>query len=244
VTLSLAVVCEAPADRETACTLADRVVCEQIAWIDESLLPHLRQWRGRTPNELHLLWKEVPKLARERGLTLFGHFRGEPGAPDAFVARQALLLLKSSDCVPDGVLMIRDADDQPTRRRGLEQARDLKLLNAPVIIGFALTKRECWVLAGFEPCIPEEEERLKTLRQELGFHPCLNAEELTAKDDGSKRSAKRVLGILSGQDWGREVQCWRGADLGVLATRGRNTGLAEFLEEVRKELVPLFQHGS
>ena len=238
--LSFAVVCEARADAETACTLADRVVCDEVDWIDESLLPHLRRWRGQDVNEPQLSWKHVPDLARQSGLRLFGHFDDQPGAFDAFVARQALTMLKLSGAAPDAVLLIRDADDQPERRGGLEQAKALGILHVPVVIGFAQTKRECWALAGFEPATDEERSRLDDLRQELGFYPCVHAERLTAKDDGAKRSAKRVLAILCKRERDRELACLDRAPLALLAERGRNTGLADFLDAVRQDLVPLF----
>jgi hypothetical protein len=240
VVLSFAVVCEAPADRDTACTLADRVVCREIDWIEAEHLPHLRQWRGRIPSESCLLWKDVPGHAQQLGIKLFGHFNNEPGAPDAHVARQALALLKRSGHVPHAVILVRDADDQPARRRGLEQAKGLHILNCPVIVGVAEPKRECWVLAGFSPCTPEEENRFEGVRQDLGFDPSVQAHQLTAKPDDAKRSAKRVLGLLSNHDKEREARCWAEVDLLVLIERGARTGLAAYLDEIRVQLVPLF----
>ena len=38
--LSIAVVCEGPADRRTGCDIADRVVCEEVRWIEEEILGH------------------------------------------------------------------------------------------------------------------------------------------------------------------------------------------------------------
>ena len=39
-TLSFAVVCEAPADQQTGCGLADRVFLAEVAWLEEEMLPH------------------------------------------------------------------------------------------------------------------------------------------------------------------------------------------------------------
>jgi hypothetical protein len=238
VALSFAVVCEAPADRETACDLADRVFCE-VDWVEEDLLEHLRQWRGWHSSHPCLCWKEVPALARVYNIKLHGHFDGKPGAPDSHVARQALVLLKLSNLRPDGVVLIRDTDNQTARRQGLEQARDVTRLGIPIVIGLAHTKRECWVLAGFEPRDQEEASRIHKLRKELGFNPCTHAEELTAIDEQAKRSAKRVLQELCGKDRDRECACWRQTDLARLEERGQNTGLVAYLKEIREHLRPL-----
>ena len=104
------------------------------------------------------------------------------------------------------VLLIRDCDDQPERRRGLAQASTREPGHAwpfHVVIGLAHPKREAWVLAGFEPRDPDEHARLTTLRSELGHDPCTSSDQLTARTPGSKRDAKRVVAycthpVLSG----------------------------------------------
>ena len=146
-TLSLAVVCEAAADQHTGCDLADRVVCAGVAWIEEEHLPHLRAWRGFTPADRFLPWTQVDDLARARRIKAHGHFDGRPGAPDAHVARLALLLFIAADPRPDAVVLLRDDDRQTARRTGLEQARSTSKLGVPIVIGLAHPKRECWVLA-------------------------------------------------------------------------------------------------
>jgi hypothetical protein len=239
VALSFAVVCESPADRETACDLADRVFCEGDDWIEEGLLDHLRQWRGWHSYHHCLCWKEVPALAREHNIKPHGHFDGKPGAPDAHVARQALLLLNRGKPRPHGVILIRDTDNQTARRQGLEQARDATQIRLPIVIGLAHTKRECWVLAGFEPRNEKEAYRLQELEKELGFNPCTHAEKLTATDEQAKRSAKRVLQELCGKDRDRECTCWRQTDLARLEERGQNTGLGAYLQEIRERIRPL-----
>jgi hypothetical protein len=78
------------------------------------------------------------------------------------------------------------------------------------------------------------------LRQELGFDPREKAEELTAIHDDDKRSAKRVLNVLTGGDVQREQQWLANADLDVLRRRGQQTGLADYLDELVERFVPLF----
>jgi hypothetical protein len=239
--LSFAVVCEAPADHGTASALADRVFCAEVEWISEAVLDDYRKWRDASEQTPFLLWKEVSELARQANIRPHGHFDGEPALPDANAARRALLLLKASEAPLHGVLLIRDDDRDEDRRRGLEQARNSVDLGAPVVIGLAHTKRECWVLAGFDLSGKDEARRLEDLRRELGFDPRTGAENLTAKHDHDKRSAKRVLAVLTGGDRGREAECWLRYDLRLLEQRGQATGLTDFLREVRTLLAPLFK---
>jgi hypothetical protein len=240
VTVSLGIVCEAAADRETATGLADRLFCAEVDWITPEVLEDYRKWRGLDDYALFLSWQDVHTQATERNIRAFGHFQGEPGAPDARVARLALLLLITSSQKPDGIVLIRDDDRQTERRRGLEQARDSVAAGVPIVIGLAHTKRECWVLAGFHPRSDEERAACAALRQELGFDPCAQAENLTATDDQAKKSAKRVLGVLTDHDKNREEECWKRSDLMSLEQRGQLTGLAAFFQEIRTHLIPLF----
>lgn len=239
-TLSLAVVCEAAADQHTGCDLADRVVCADVDWIEDGRLPDHRAWRGFTPVGPFLRWTQVDDLARARRIKAHGHFDGQPGAPDAHVARLALLLFIAADPRPDAVVLLRDDDGQKERGDGLEQARSTSKLGVPIIIGLARPKRECWVLAGFEPADHNEAASLLRLTQELHFDPRESAQNLTAKHANQKRDAKSVLRALTGGDWQREADCWKNTDLALLEKRGQNTGLADYLKEVRQKLVPLF----
>jgi hypothetical protein len=62
---------------------------------------------------------------------------------------------------------------------------------------------------------------------------------LTAIHDHDKRSAKRVLKHLVHGDPDREANCWKETPLQILRSRGVQTGLREYLEEVEERLVPL-----
>ncbi|HSK77580.1 MAG TPA: hypothetical protein VLQ45_14105 [Thermoanaerobaculia bacterium] len=238
---SLAVVCEAAGDLRICADLADRVLTEEIDWIDPDNLHMYRSWRGLEETDSHLEWHWVSRLAKQKGLKPHGHFRDEPGDLDARMARKALLLLlKESTRVPDAVLLIRDSDGLTERRRGLEQARDSSPWAFPVVLGVAHTKRECWVLAGFEAQTEAEEKVLAELRRELGFDPRLNAEDLSAAEAGALRNAKRVLERLLQGSPDRERICWMECEVETLRERGRLSGLSEYLDEVRARLVPLF----
>lgn len=240
--LSIAVVCEGPTDRRTGCELADRVVCEAVDWLEEDTLEYQRAWRGLKPSDPSdecLLWKRVKRLARP-GLIPMQGFGGEPAKPDAHAARKFLWLLHASDHPPDAVVFLRDDDGDENHRKGLEQARRHSKFDTPIVIGVAHTKRECWVLAGFDPQTGQEEKRLDELKKELGFDPCRQAERLNGKKETPERNAKRVLKALTGGDPNREAECWQTTDLETLQTRGKGCGLADYLEEVRDRLTPLF----
>ncbi len=238
--VSIAVVCEADADRRIACGLADRVICAQVDWISAEVLDSYRVFRGWELSEPYLEWRKVRSLAAQAGIRAHGHFRGEPGAPDASAARRALLLLLVSSPPPDAVLLIRDSDGDEDRRRGLKQARGERAWQFAIAIGVAHTKRECWVLNGFEPSDDQERKLLAEEQRKLGLDPCSASDRLTAKHDSDKLSAKRIFRVLTEGDKAREEPCWVRSDLTMLRDRGRSTGLAEYLSELQDRIVPLF----
>lgn len=162
-------------------------------------------------------------------------------ARTAFGIVRALTNLANVDTI-DAVVLVWDMDGQAKDRKlGLEQARTeaQKLGQFQIILGRPDRMREAWVLAGFDPQSKEEQDRLNSERQQLGFHPCNDAHLLTAADELAKRSAKRVLAVLTDEVWEREAQCWTEAGLATLRARGLGSGLAEFLAEVEQRLVPL-----
>jgi hypothetical protein len=150
-------------------------------------------------------------------------------------------LINQPDTI-DGVVLVWDMDGQANDRRlGLEQARAemQKLVQFQIILGRPDRMREAWVLAGFDPQSQGERDRLDDERQQLGFSPNTQAHLLTAADQLAKRSAKRILAVLTDRDGGREEQCWTDAPLATLRARGVGSGLAEFLDEIEQRLVPL-----
>lgn len=253
-TLRFLVVCEAAADFRVASDLADRVVRAHIDWLDESLLAGQREWCQFEPGRPFVLWNtdirsRLDEWVRRRGgrsLRPRSRFGGLQGAPDAAAADKVLqfaTLLAGTEALA-GVLLIRDSDGDPSRRRGLEQARasdSQRPWPFQVVIGLAEPKREAWVLAGFEPRDGDERQRLDELRRELGCDPCTRSAELSARSPGSKRDIKRVLERLTGGDFNREEICWRCAPLASLIQRGEANGLASYLDEVERLLVPIFR---
>jgi hypothetical protein len=241
--LRFAVVHEAEADFHTATELADRVLMEAIPWLEQDQIAHQRDWVALESGGRPLSWKTIPHLARQAGIRAHGHFDGEPGEADAAAARRAIRYLLEN--VPDlnAIVLIRDQDDQPERKIGLEQARNHAPKGTVIVIGLAVVERECWVISGFDPQDEDESARLETERQTLGFDPRHRSHELTAcKDDQATRSPKRVLRTLCGDDRDRERHCWVGVLLDVLRDRGGENGLAAYLIEVRDRLARLIGH--
>ena len=234
------VVSEGQADQRTACTLADRVLCEQSSWMERESLDSVRDWSGLHADTSFISWSGMKREARERSIRQHGPFAGEPGALDARAARRALLVIESDREETAGVLLIRDSDNRLERRRGLNQARECGRWSFAVAIGVAHPKRECWLLAAYQPGDEHDAARLGKLRRELGFDPCTASHELTASDDSAKRSAKRVLRALCGDDPDEAEAGLDAIALEMLRERGQHNGLAEYLAEIKARLLPLF----
>lgn len=238
------VVCEARADQLTACGIADRVLAEEVEWLDPEVRDTVYRWSGvnAQPEERFVRWQKVREELARRGIkSLFGLFGGQSGRPDAFIARQALLLFASLERPPDTVLLIRDSDGDLTRREGMEQARSTRSWPFEVVIGLAHPKREAWVLAGFDPGNADEEKRLQELRERLSVDPVHKSHTLDAREHGAKTDLKRALHELIQGDGDRERQCLEETPLDVLEQRGQDNGLAAFVAEVRERLVPILK---
>lgn len=234
--ISICLIVEARADAEAARCLVDRSIAEAVDWIDEALLGSYRAWTGIEPGTDFSAWTTVSNLAREHRIQVLGHFDGKPGHPDSRSAAKALKLLAKFG-FPDAVVFVRDADDQPERRAGLNQARS-QTPDLPVVVGVAIPEREAWLLAGFIPTNDDERARLTQSRKRLGFDPTQRPQELRGE---GKRSAKRALQELSLGDRTREADCLQTTALDALRHSGSKCGLADFLDEIDVRLLPLFR---
>jgi hypothetical protein len=240
-TLSIAVVCEAAADRVTITTLAERLILDAADWIPPEDLPHHVQWRGFRANDPELVWTDVRKHAEQLDLVV-SFRRGQPRHPYSQNALRAIRVLARSPERVDGIILVADSDTDPTRIEGLKQAREHDAQNDLfLVVGLAHTKRECWHICGFEPADDAEMQRIADLRQDVGFNFRTRSHELTAKHDpaNDKRSAKRVLDALTLDDKERENACLA-VPFVVLEQRGDENGLRAFLAELRERLVPSF----
>lgn len=239
--LTFVMVCEAQADFHTAATLADRVLCERIEWIEVAVIDSYRRYRGASDAAPYLIWAHVKSAAQSLGRRVHGHFDGRPGDLDALAARKAIQVALTQFADAKAIFLIRDSDKLTARTAGLNQAREEMHAATPaIVIGVAHCKREAWHLAGFEARQAAEQQLLDDLRQELGFHPCERSHELAAKHDHDKQSAKRVLSLLVGADRDREMECTAATSLALLKDRGRENGLGDYLTEIEVRITPLF----
>ena len=209
--LQFAVVHEAPADFQTATELADRVLVESIDWMEEDLIEHHRTWL-RESSGVPLTWKRIKQSALDAGINAIGFFDGEPAEPDARAARRAILYLRHA--LPDlaGVLLIRDQDDQPERRVGLDQARRQEDGATP---GRRRVGRRRAGKLGDQRVRPAGRRGIGTPRSgaaELGFDPRERSAR-THRVQERQRPTQPEAGasVLSGDDRDRESRCWREA---------------------------------
>lgn len=233
------IVCESDADRRVAARLADRILLDSVEWLEPDLMDSNRSWIGVEGGHDFLKWTRAKDLGDRLRVKPHGHFSGIPGEPDAMAARRALIVVMRLAPDSQAVLLIRDSDNDERKRLGLEQARS-ESTTRTVVIGVAHPKRECWLLASFEPMSKNEEKLLTGLKKELGFNPIIDSHKLTAKTEGSKKCAKTALARLCSNDVHRQES---GIDTGALDTlraNGKHNGLCDYFDEVQQRLVPLF----
>ncbi len=236
---TFAVVAEAQIDQRTACDLAERVILAEVDWIEPQSLADFCRWRGLDTDTPYLAWKSVVTQARERRIPLHGGFLEKRGDYDEWRAHLALRLFMAVGQPPDGLLLVRDSDGKTGHLRSLERLRKGGFQNFTIVLAVPDPKRECWVLAGFDPRDAHETSRLAELRSRLGYDPRLKAELLKAEGKKGKHNAKKALEQLMTPASAREESCWQDTDLDVLRERGQGSGLTAFLAEVSELLVPL-----
>jgi hypothetical protein len=130
--LTFVMVCEDFADFEVASICSDRVVCENVEWIDPSVIDSYRSFEGI--GRKFLTWTQCKNLAREFGRRVHGHFDGRPGDLDALAGRRAILLALTRLPHAQAVFLIRDSDDYRKRISGLNQARSEVKATTPVVV--------------------------------------------------------------------------------------------------------------
>lgn len=251
------VVAENDTDARMAFLLANQIFeKEGPSWMEKDYLP---RWIDLHGNGYHYEAEDAPPLPKctqwvqldednfdgkflrsiRRDLT------GKGKGFDYSRAHKAKLLfiqLRKTQSV-DALILIRDLDsDHPLpRRNSLEQVRN-ESPSLVIVLATPYPNQEAWVLNLFQPT-ETEKTILAALRKELGFDPCQKPEELTAKDETAKRSAKRVVRELTGGSRERKEQCWQETQLSVLGNdddeRGKETNLKAYLKEVREHLLPI-----
>jgi hypothetical protein len=252
--------CEAPSDFRMASGLVNRVLREAgPAWVVDNLdtpgvvLSWHADGSGNDFLNIHYLNQYTDQL-RARGLGVRqarGHFNGRPGEPGSAMARKAFHIAEAlsrhtPDDPIDAVVLVWDTDDEQRERPdGVKAARNeaRQRTTFQIVCGFPDPEREAWVLAGFDPCHPDEQQRLDDLHRELGFSPVVHAVRLRDKAHGATRNIKRVLRVLVGDDIDREARCWSEPPLATLHERGADTGLSAFLAELQAVLPDLLGAG-
>jgi hypothetical protein len=263
--LNLLMVCEDDSDFRIASGLVDRVIAEVgPSWLRAALEDTpgaMRSWRGDGAKDffdIHHIAETCDALEVKLS---YGHFNGKAGGAGAHGARNAFALVRhlvTTGTPIDAILFIWDMDQQGKERRAaLRQARaEAKSLRYigdtfEIVLGCPDAMMEAWVLAGFDARNDDERTRLSQERQNLGFSPVTLSQELdatsnkrgaSAKRDEplAKKSAKRVLDALTGDDPDRVMGCWKDTPLETLRERGEHNGLKEYLEEVGEILGPRF----
>lgn len=241
---SVGIAAESAGDLAWVCGLADRILCNDVEWIEPELIDSFRTWHGHDGRS----WMDVHRAsgeARGRGLRCYGHFDGEPGAVDAHMFRAIFLLFLYEDMRPDAIVVCRDVDGDEERVRGFHQAaKGLSFRGAvhpwpfPIVGAIASPEIEAWLIAGFSTREQAEADALARVRQRIGFDPRLHPERLTSKRPEDKKDAKRVLDEISAEDQERVKESWDSAPLDDLIERGKDCGLADYIGEVRTKLVP------
>ena len=234
-TRRFAVVYEDTADFDIATELADRVLRDAVVYLREQNLDDYRTWLGKSHGGDKLSWNGVKHLSRDAGVRGHGHFDGVRGAADAVAARKAILYLRREFPGLDAIVLMRDRDKQPLRRFGFEQARREDHGGLPIVVGLAVPMREAWVLSGYETD-DDEAELLEAVRTRLKFDPRTRSHDVP--------DPKRALRELTDGDPGRERRCWFDTPLPTLRDRGRDNGLADYLDDVAARLSPLFGHAA
>jgi hypothetical protein len=102
--------------------------------------------------------------------------------------------------------------------------------------------REAWVLNGFIPLNIEEKQILEQLKTKLSFDPCEESHRLRSnsfEEPDRIRNPKVLVEQLTSRDVIREQQCWEETDLEVMRSRGENTGLTDYLNEIEHRLISI-----
>ncbi len=250
------VLVEASADYGTVTGIAEKAIREYAPeWLRDilELSPSdVFSWAGLNANTSFSCWADIKNIQSQFEIagyrpSRFLGFNNSPGF-DYAIGWKVLRLIDHISSVYQrnipAVLFIRDADNQAEERLNSLNALREKLYGqrTQVIIGLAIPKREAWVLNGFDPQTVDETKLLQKVIREIQFNPCLEAHRLRGKinQPGTElRDIKRVLKELTDDNRPREEQCWQTTSLAVLITRGVETGLTDYIENVRKFMIPI-----
>jgi|GEM_PF-2164927 len=241
----IVVIGEAQGDFEVARELIDQSIlrCVELTWIKEDVdLEHHRIYRGFEQSQEFVVWGWLDTTnTKDYRIRSRGMFENDWPSHDVALRIQRAIFHFVNDA--EFIVVVKDTDGNELHETQLRSVREL-VEKMPVVVGIEHTKLECWLVAGFNPQNPTEEERLQTLclgeKPGIGFNPCLRSHELTATGPASKgdpRNAKRVLEFLVGDDWRVALRSLHRDNHPILSARGEHNGLADFLSDIRERLI-------
>jgi hypothetical protein len=253
--IEVVVIVESRMDAVTATKLAERILVEKVDWLEHESLQHLFKWSGLEVGTEYSCWKDTGDIidrAKKAGIPMprfLGHGKTGSLKADGAAAMKIMNLIKLLHLKKNrkigAVIFIRDLDNQPERRQGLEQARsehEAKLPHVEIVIGTADRMREAWVLNGFSPLNADEKQILEQIKTKLNFDPCEEAHRLRSNsftEPDRLRNPKVVVEQLTRGDMIREQQCWEETDLEIMRSKGKNTQLTDYLNEIEQRLISI-----
>lgn len=230
------IVCEAEADR----AMGAAVVRRQLGAAGRPATGVEARLGGTSAGETYLRWASVQDLARAASVKSHGHFSGEPAEPDAQAARLALLLIRKKRPEATGAILLRDADGDAARHRGLVQARDQSGTSwrFPIAVGVASPCREAWAIGA----LPASDARdVAGATKACEFNPLDVPHKLAHFEREKRPTAKAMLDRLApGTDGAAQAGWVEALSDSELQRRNANTGLPEFVAELSERIVPLF----
>lgn len=234
---------ESYGDIELLRRLLIRIVTAEVDWADAEYPAAFVTWLGVEPNRDWLDIHDAPRLARERGLRIFGHFDGAPGASDAQVMRACFALYANEESPPNVVIIIRDTDRDPSRAVGFQQARDAGRWPFECILASCDPEIEAWLIVAWEPDDEDEIERYSAIVAQLTFDPVQHPNRLTSTGGRAERDVKTVLSALIASGRAADER-WSTTPLARLELRGVPSGLTSTIRALRQVLPRLLGAGS
>lgn len=238
---TLGLACEDAGHVRAVTLLVDLVLTDRHHWLRD-VVESCRTWSGYEPGSS---WSKCasrgPIIVDGREIRIHGPIDGKPLEDGARMWREVLLRFVHAEPRPEVVVLVQDGDGRRrSRLAGIDQVRRAASLRWPFPVVAALPEPEveAWLVAGFEPESALETAALTELTRELSFDPCRESHRLTSHPNDASTDAKLVLGRLCGEDADREAACLSHHER--IRKRGQDNGAAEFLDDVERDIVPLF----
>lgn len=239
VSVTVALVVEAPADARTMAVLAEKVAADARAGVALEYVSLDDELRFASAEVPHLTWTSLKRVAQRQGVRLIGfRQRGSKSKPYEDAARKAVALAYLHAPSPSVLVLVVDADTQPERLDGLRAAKVERGEGVRIAVGVPIPKREAWVLNVFRPMTSAEKAAKTRHDKELKLDVCRDAHRLRG-GPGEARYAKQVLSELTSGDLERELDALREHEsLDALKACGAESGLADFVAELESALGP------